>query len=57
MSKVITYTKTYGPNWKSCGTFKERSNWYIRKNYILFPERRSLFEDKNNNIWVQMKSW
>ena len=34
--------------WKSCRTFKERSNWYICENNILFPERRSLFEGKIN---------
>ena len=36
---------------------KERSNWYIWKNNILFPKRWSLFESKNINIWAQMQCW
>ena len=47
------YTKI----WKSCGIFKARSNCQICKNNILFPERWSLFDGKNNNIWAQMQPW
>ena len=39
---------------RSCGTFKERMNSQIWKNNILFLERSSLFNGKNNNIWAQM---